>query len=319
MSSFASHRVNGKSPAGDKPVKVEAVKKPTLSEAKTVPKGEFLKLAKLSRAPKTINLNSTSVSKISDIDPNPQNTIWSNAPAITTLDYATGRLITIKSVHTKSDIAFLVMFPDKTKSVSHKTLKWDKAEGVYRQLPDREDSFIFKWSMVGNKANLSIQKPIAHKADIWYWKAQRTNPIEHADDKMQIFQKGSLKGSAKVLSSDKGDYYLLRKSDEGTSAYKENLYYEYEGNVIQKYTYKEPSGSRGDIAAKGIWKDGIWVIMFSRKLNTGSSDDLQFKIGDTYLFGVSLYEIAGGNVDKTLTQPLYKAGDVYDHILLNIK
>ena len=54
-------------------------------------------------------------------------------------------------------------------------------------------------------------------------------------------------------------------------------------------------GSRGDIAAKGVWKNGVWTVEIRRKLvTTGDKvkeQDVQFDdLKKTYYFGVSVFD-----------------------------
>lgn len=40
-----------------------------------------------------------------------------------------------------------------------------------------------------------------------------------------------------------------------------------------------PSGpSWNDIAARGEWRNGLWTVELSRKLNTGHNEDVQFDV-----------------------------------------
>jgi hypothetical protein len=61
-------------------------------------------------------------------------------------------------------------------------------------------------------------------------------------------------------------------------------------------------GSRDDIAAKGIWKNGTWTVEFKRALVTGNDDDIAFnvKTGEPsyYVFDVALF-------NRTITEHSY--------------
>ncbi|UCD35530.1 MAG: hypothetical protein JSU90_01485, partial [Nitrospiraceae bacterium] len=102
----------------------------------------------------------------------------------------------------------------------------------------------------------------------------------------------------------------------GTPAFKSTLQVEYAGDVVPRFTHVTPSGSAGDVQAKGQWKDGMWTIEFSRALNTGNTDDVAFNPDKAYQFGVSRYEIAGREPDPQLTQPLYGSGDISEDLTL---
>jgi pimeloyl-ACP methyl ester carboxylesterase len=128
------------------------------------------------REPREMTLVSIPVADAPVIDGRADEPFWDKAPALTTLDYPSQRSITLRSVHAKGQIFFLVTFPEETPHETHKTWIWDPKEEVYREGPDREDVFVFKWSMSGNDVDLRLREPMPHRADIWFWKAHRTNP-----------------------------------------------------------------------------------------------------------------------------------------------
>ena len=270
------------------------------------------------RPPQEIQLKAHPVAVAPVIDGRADDAAWKAAPSITTLDYSSQRPINVKSVVTATDIFFLVTYPKDKPAETHKTWIWDPKERVYREGHDREDVFIFKWSMSGNDLELKLRDPEPHRADIWDWKAHRTNPSGYADDKWQGV---SLKGgndAKKIKDNGASALYLRRVGDAGTAAFDEKFFFEYKGDRAEKYVPQPPAGSRADVRAKGVWAKGQWTIEFARKLDTHHDDDQPFAPGGTYLFGVSLYEMAYGTPQPELSQPLYRTGDVFDRILLTI-
>ncbi len=91
----------------------------------------------------------------------------------------------------------------------------------------------------------------------------------------------------------------------------------YEGDIVGRFINRIPSGSRADIKAKGVWKDGEWTIEFGRALNTGNDDDIQFNIEKSYQFGISRHEIAGRKPNPNLSQALYGSGDISEMLILD--
>ncbi|KJR40953.1 membrane protein containing Diguanylate cyclase, predicted [Candidatus Magnetoovum chiemensis] len=63
---------------------------------------------------------------------------------------------------------------------------------------------------------------------------------------------------------------------------------------IPGYIISRPKGSRGDIDAKGQWKNSIWTVEIKRKLATGNLDDIEFNINKLYRFGIALMDNSGG-------------------------
>lgn len=245
-----------------------------------------------------------------EIDGKASEQIWQEAAAITTHDRVNDLPITIKGIYNDTDVFFLVSFPDPDESRSHKSWTWDRGREIYTVGNDREDIFVIKWNMEPKSANLSIYADNPYQADIWYWKACRTDSAGYADDKMHFLSPEEDRNATRMVSNSGKTMYLLRVGDDGESAYRVNLISEYQGDIVPRFSIHQPTVSRGDVKAKGVWQNGMWTLEFRRKLVTGNQDDIQFTPGNKYLFGVSRYEIAGRKPNEKLSDPLYGTGDV---------
>ena len=241
---------------------------------------------------------------------------WRGVPAVVTRDGVENTKISIKSVYTDEEIFFLVEFSDATENRAHKTLLWNKDLEVYRSGPAREDSFVFKWSMEPQPVDLTISADVAYRADIWYWKAGRTDHAGYADDKMHVYSDQRLEDAKKLYSKQGRIFYLERPSDEGKSSYKTIVYDDFLGDEVPRYRPRTPQGSRADVRAKGVWHDGAWRIEFRRRLTTQNADDVPFETALSYRFGVSLREIAGSEPNPRLEQPNYESGEIGEHLTL---
>jgi MoaA/NifB/PqqE/SkfB family radical SAM enzyme len=250
------------------------------------------------------------------IDGKATDSVWSQAQAITTHDKIADIDITLKAVYTEEKIFFLVTFPDKDESRTHRNWVWNFSKKEYEQGKDREDVFVLKWNMNPQPVDLSIYADRPYLADIWFWKACRTDPLGYADDKLQRLNPYSLEKAKELISKSGRRMYLQRLGDQGCSTYKTNIHIEYKGDVLPRYTLQPPTLSRGDIKAKGLWEAGRWTIEFARLLTTGHADDIQFEPEREYQFGVSRYEIAGRKPEVESTQPLYGCGDVSEDLSL---
>jgi hypothetical protein len=245
--------------------------------------------------------------------------VWKNVDSVTTFDSIAQVEITIKSVYTDSTIFFLVSFPDKNESRTHRSWIWNKEKEMYDEGPDREDVFVFKWKLDDTTKDLSIFGDEAYEADIWYWKACRTDPLGFADDKIQRLYSYQAKDSFEVISKSGTKMYIQRQGDAGRSAYKTNIFIAYEGGVVPRYTVRLPQFSRADVKAKGVWKEGRWAIELARALATGNKDDVNFQNTDrTYGFGVSRYEIAGRPPEAS-DESLFGSGDITEMLVLEFQ
>jgi len=271
------------------------------------------------RGPREMTLLSIPVADAPVIDGKASEPFWDKAPAITTLDYSSQRPITLRSVHVNGEIFFLVTFPEEIPHETHKTWVWDAKEEVYREGPDREDVFIFKWSMSGNDVDLRLREPMPHRADIWFWTAHRGNWSGYANDKMQAISTTKLSPSArKIESARHGTLYFDRWPDAGKPPWDQKLFFEYKGAKLDQFAPRQPSGSRGDIRAKGVWSNGQWTIEFGRKLNTGHDDDVVFQHGAAHLFAVATYAMALDTPHPEWSRPLYRTGDAFDRLYLSL-
>lgn len=245
------------------------------------------------------------------IDGSAADPAWQSVSSLAVLDPVADKQITVKAVYDEEKVYFLVSFPDPDESRLHKSWVWDQGRSQYVMGNMREDVFVFKWSMEKEPVDLSIHSDVPFKADIWFWKANRTDPVGYADDKVQILSQVETRESTKVISRSGKVMYLFRQEDSGRKAYTIDLMVNYAGDVQNRYKNSLPSGSRADVRSKGLWQNGAWVVEFSRQLVTGNDDDLQFsRLDRSYQFGMSTLEIAGRKENPALSQPLYGSGDV---------
>jgi hypothetical protein len=252
------------------------------------------------------------------IDGDPNDASWAAAPSVKIQDAVVPLEHTLRCVYTTDHIYLLASYPDATENREHKTQIWDKAESRYKTGPKREDTLVLKWSMEPKPVDLSLTSDTPYRADIWYWKSDRTDPVGYADDKYQIYTDQSLPRSKKLISKSGRRFYLVRRGDEGDSTYKSITYANYEADEMPAYNGRKPTGSRADIKANGQWRDGVWHVEFARKRITGNPDDVQFISGRHYQVGISRHEIAGRKRDDDIEAPLFGSGDIKETIELKL-
>jgi hypothetical protein len=239
---------------------------------------------------------SVKVQKAPEVDGAGQDAVWAKVKPVTVKDSASGTNVLIRSVYTEDQVFFLVQFSDSAENFLHKPWVWNAAEKKYESGSHREDTFVFKWNMMDHDVNLSNFSDDDYRADVWYWKANRTNSAGYADDKSQVLAAQPIEKSTELTSTSGKARHLGRYSDAGKAAYKElKELTEYQGDLVDRYPASTPEGSRADVHAKGTWKGGFRTVEYARALNTGHDDDLQFEpaSGKGYLFGVSIFSLYG--------------------------
>ena len=151
---------------------------------------------------------------------------------------------------------------------------------------------------------------------MWHWKSVRTDPVGQIDDQyvdntrydQEKAREAGRKSDPKtgggyvdnVSDDKKGPKFALPGNkpappywivDAEKEAFDDSKYKP--GDEVPGIVIAPLTGDRGDISAKSAWKTGVWTIVFSRKLVTGSEFDVQF--GDPkkqYAFGVAVFDNA---------------------------
>jgi hypothetical protein len=254
------------------------------------------------------------------LDGSDRDAVWQKVKPVAIKDQASQKTILLRSIHTDDRVFFVAIFSDSAQNSLHKPWSWNDATKTYDTAAHREDTFVFKWNMMDHDVSLSNFSDDTYKADVWYWKANRTNPAGYADDKYQLLGDEPTKKSSELVSASGKKRYLSRKSDKGDSAYKEYTPNAYEGDIVDRYPARTPSGSRADVQAKGQWQGGIWVVEFSRALSTGNDDDvvLDLASGSSPLFGVSMFSLYGRPHDPN-SPNLYGRGRVSEPLRLKFQ
>lgn len=230
-----------------------------------------------------------------------------------------------------------VEWPDPTMSASKN--QWLRTDEGWSKGND-EDRFSIIWNIDDSVKGFNIAgcAMLCHgdrmftndadeRADVWHWKAGRTNPVGYADDQFMnsiVVEEDSpahAEWTGRHSDPKSSGGYISNKNSKGTGP----RYYEPDplddedglfitkdeidsgeavellpgttlppGTTVPGYILEKPVGSRGDIQAAGVWKDGKWSLELKRKLATNTSDDVHFDISDTYRFGIAIMDNSAG-------------------------
>ena len=165
------------------------------------------------------------------------------------------------------------------------------------------------------------------KGDLWHWKAARSAPYNYADDAW-LTVAGNPTGSYRETGRRKdvgGGGDLKNETPDGTRPlYMQNpaikpsapgfllmdevvKITDYSlfktGDIIPYRLPLKPSGSRFDVKATSRYADGGWMVMLSRKLNTGHEDDVVFNPKKRYSFALAVFDDSGSEHSKA-TEPM---------------
>jgi hypothetical protein len=155
--------------------------------------------------------------------------------------------------------------------------------------------------------------------DIWHWKGVRTNPVGQSDDQYldsSRYDPEKAPGAGRHSDPKDGGGYKNNQTEDGTLpafglidnkpappywildsekvTFDDAAYQS--GDVVPGIVISPITGDRGDISAKGIYKDGKWIVEFGRRLNTGSEYDVQYaNLSKSYFFSVATFDNAQVN------------------------
>lgn len=175
-------------------------------------------------------------------------------------------------------VTFEITYHAEKECLQHKQWVWDKKHNRYTigsQLEDTVKVFFFDKSLD------------THFADIWVWRAGRTNPVGYADD---LYWSST--------SQNNGDGSLVTVNgvhpDSGRTCWLSRYQSKFVGNKVKRFYCHEPEGSCSDVKAVGEWDNSLWRISFSRVLDTGNGDDIVFKRDGRYIVIISVRDQKSG-------------------------
>ncbi len=212
--------------------------------------------------------------------------------------------VNVKAGISDDEIFFIFQWQDDSHDSKHKPHIWNSTKEKYSPGKQREDRFAINFGMEGDFTHDWLSGK-SFKADMWHWKAARTNPIGLAHDKQTIITTIKSKKAYETKAENGQLIYILRPSDSGDKLYSTARYATKKKRVMPKYILNQnATGSITDVKAKGVWKDGQWTLELKRKLNTGNADDIVFTRGSAVPSAIAVFDHSGDenhNFSKTLT------------------
>ncbi len=203
--------------------------------------------------------------------------------------------VTLKAVHDGDSVCFLLVWEDATKNVTHTPYVWDNEKKEYTANDEEiEDAGSISFALEG-EFNPDMLAGVASKWDVWEWQACRT-PHGFAKDKYHIYSKTRPEQppgvrSRKFTDRNEQPIFIARPDDAGTPPVKKlDPPTEKKGDKIPQYEPQAPSGSAGDVQARGVWEKGRWTLEFRRKFKTGNADDAPFDPAKTVDMAVATFD-----------------------------
>ena len=196
-------------------------------------------------------------------------------------------------------IYIMALWDDTTESRLHKPYQWDEATQAYRRTKQLEDRFAITLAMTGDFSESKLSGA-EFTADVWHWKASRSDPAGVAHDKMWRVSRTAFP-KAKEFRGDQGEtIYIARPSDKGDRLYRPVKYTERAEEIMPRYEVNlSATGSIADVEAGSVWRDGRWHLELSRKLDTGNPDDAVIRNAGQIEIAVAAFNDVDGRYHST--------------------
>ncbi len=195
-----------------------------------------------------------------------------------------------------------------------------KKKDVRKYLPSSRTDKNATWSKTKSAEEIEKIKMSGGFVDLMHWRGHRSNPVGMADDgyvlQYRLFDAGKKMFSKNWDKGKNQPKYMFDASKVGfksrtldqirdtsqpssiiveknAAPFDPNAGWK-EGDMIPEY-YVTRVGAEGSAAdnsdAKGVWKDGMWTVLWTRKLDTGHpEDDKIMKPGGAYTFGFAVHD-----------------------------
>jgi hypothetical protein len=193
-------------------------------------------------------------------------------------------------------IYLLAIWDDPTKSDLHKPYQWNEAAHAYEKTERMEDRFAISFALSGPFTANKIDGS-EFTADVWHWKANRSNVAGLAHDKSWRVSRTPFEDSREFRTPSGESIYLARPSDAGDQLYQPVRHHLKQNDVMPGYEVNPaPQGSVADVRAKGVWRAGRWYLELTRLLDTGHDDDSAIPSAGTIEIAVAVFDGVGYNV-----------------------
>ena len=190
---------------------------------------------------------------------------------------------------------------------------------VRKYLPSSRTDKNATWDKTKSPEEIAKIKAAGGFVDLMQWRGHRSNPVGMADDgyvlQYRLFDAGKKMFSKNWDKKAKQPKYMfdakkvgfksrtldqIRDTSKPSSLIVEDNTVKFDpkagwkkGDMIPEYyVTRAVKGSAGDNQdAKGTWKDGVWTVLMTRKLDTGHpEDDKIMKVGGTYTVGFAVHD-----------------------------
>lgn len=213
--------------------------------------------------------------------------------------------VSVWGLWSQDRIWFLARWPDDELNDQHRPWVWSREDKAYVAGKDIEDALSISFAKNGRIGDCMLAGNEA-VADLWTWRAGRTNPAGSADDATLTLTFTRIPRANYYQTKNGRTVWVKETPDAGTPAYQSQVVGTFSGDRVPRYSSRKPAGSIADVAAKGVWKDGFWTVEFSRKLAAADGGDVAFAPGRDVPFSIAVFDHREGIDHSTSREFLLK-------------
>ena len=192
-----------------------------------------------------------------------------------------------------------------------------KKNDVRKYLPSTRTDAMASWDKGKSLEEIEKIKAAGGFLDLIQWRAHRSNPVGMADDgyvlEYRNFDAGKNPFSSNLDAATKQPKFMYDEKKTGKKAlriedlrktptvlvrgqtavpFDPNAGWK-EGDLVSQYVVsaEDAAGSAADNRqAKGVWQDGMWTVVWARKLNLANPDDKALQEGKAYNFAFAVHD-----------------------------
>ena len=205
--------------------------------------------------------------------------VWNSAPAHrVTVREAMGGInpqeVIFRSLHTDEMLYVLVQWEDDTRSDMRDPFVWNAETSSYERPTIADDQFALEFPLEGELMVNMLAEGHSYTADVWHWKAGRSNLDGWVDDKRHLISPTPIPGGLPYALGGRATVHIARPMDSGQASYASiDPPAQFAGEIVPSYVSQSPDGSQQDVPGKGIHDGSSWTLEMGRRFVTGNEDD----------------------------------------------
>lgn len=196
----------------------------------------------------------------------------------------------VRAVTCRGTLFLVVRWRDDTENRVHKPWVRD-ADGGWTRGKEREDAVAVAFPLEG-EFTADMLSPADATWDVWHWKAGRTDPSGHAQDRMHLMTLADPGGERHAQRLPDGRTVHIRRPEDAGLGTTEPLSAPVGEERGPGFRARTPDGSAADVFARGQWSGGWWTVEFARAFRTGHADDRDFTGLDEIPFALAVLDHA---------------------------